>query len=247
MDNSKNIALIEKYLRNELDNSARQAFLKQLASDKTLAETFEVEKTIFNAIQVKGETDFRNRLEQIEVERQPNVSLKSFNWRPWAIAASILFLGVLGWFSNQQTTTVSTSDLFADNYKPPTFEMARTTLAMPELVTKAATAYNQKDFEGTINYLSTYLESNDDPKLALVLGASYLELDQWQNAIDIFESVREASNLLDDATWMLSMTYLKMNNEQLAKQSLQQLLNDEFLVTPKRQALAKNLILALEK
>lgn len=247
MENSNNITLIEKYLRNELDKTERQNFQKKLKDDKELAEAFEVEKAIFDTVQVKGEKDFRNRLKQIELDRQPTATIKSFNWRPWVIAASILFLIGLSWIGFQQNNSLSTTDLFAENYKAPTFEMARTNVTMPEQVKQAANAYNQHDFETTINYLTPYLENNPDPKLTLLLGTSYLELGQWQAAIDTFNSLKKQKVLADDATWFLGLTYLKMDNKELAKQSFQQLLSNDFSVTPKRKALATDLIKQLGK
>lgn len=244
MENSDKILLIEKYLRDELGKAERENFQKQLTIDKELATAFEVEQSIFNAVQVSAETNFRNRLEQIEVPATSTI--RSINWRPWAMAASILLLIGLSWYGYQLNQTTSPSELYAANYVPPTFSVTRNNTNIAPSVTSAAEAYQQKEFEAAIQQLVPYLQNNYDAKLGLVLGASYLETAQWEAAINAFETVRTQSELKDDATWYLAMTYLKSDQVNLAKTEFQQLLSNEFLVTEKRKAKVQDMLKNLE-
>jgi len=50
-----------------------------------------------------------------------------------------------------------------------------------------------------------------------------------------FKSLIKQSILIDDATWLLGSTYLKMKEKELAKQSSQELICNKFAVTPKEK------------
>ena len=246
MENSDNITLIEKYLRDELGTVERENFQKKLATDKALADALEVEQSIFNAIQVAAETNFRSRLQQMEVKTPPTAIVRSINWKPWAIAASILFFIGLGWYNYPLNPTTSAAELYAANYIPPTFSTTRNNTNIAPSVASVVKAYQQKEFETTIQQLAPYLQNNYDAKLGLVLGASYLETEQWPAAIKAFETVRNQSELKDDATWYLGLAYLKSNQLHLAKTEFQRLLSNEFLVTDKRKAKVTDILKNME-
>ncbi|MEM6316295.1 MAG: tetratricopeptide repeat protein [Bacteroidota bacterium] len=236
----ENQDLIEKYLRGELDDAKAQQFRQQLTKDEALAKAFAVEKEIHNAIQLNVEANFRSRLEKLSTQPSQSVTTTIPMYRrAWFLAASLLFLIGLFWWSFNQFGTSDTQDLFAQYYETPTFSFDRSGTATPTDFDKVVETYQQKDYSQVIEKLSTTDSQKLNPKWILLLGICYLETAQFEKAVVTFDVLQAKGSLLDDAVWYKGLTYLKMGQKEMAKTTLQTLLSGEFLVTPKRKERVK--------
>lgn len=242
MEASKNINLIEKYLREELSDKDKQSFEQQLEKDTDLAEHFAVEKEIFEAVQIVAEEQFRGRLSKIQNKNTIPKKIIPLYQRRWFLAASVLFLLGIAWFLSPKNEDLSPNELFAAHYIAPEFNVSRNNTVIEERLVLAETSYRQKDYAKTIQTLESYQLSNSDTKLNLIIGSCYLEMGQLSEAVTIFERIQQQSELKDDATWYLALTHLKAAEMEDAKKELRKLLSNEFSVTQKRKSKAKDIL-----
>lgn len=240
-----NTLLIERYFREELSEEELALFNKRMQEDSSFAQAVELERTIVSAIQSKKETQLQHRLNKIHEEEIAKVSTTTKQLprrRNWLAAASVAALLGIALFFLIPSSSPTPQELYATHYQPPSFEIARTGQDLNPLLDAAQKAYNQHEYKKTITPLETLLDSQYNEKYALVLGASYLATNQYEQALATFQQAQQQTNLKDDATWYLAMTYLKKGEIDLAKQALEKLRNGTIPTTPKRQALAQTIL-----
>ncbi|MEM7163483.1 MAG: tetratricopeptide repeat protein [Bacteroidota bacterium] len=110
-------------------------------------------------------------------------------------------------------------------------------------LTKGVNAFNGKEYKEAIPFLQKYLENNsEDIEIQFTLGICYLETDQIEKALEVFNAQLQANTVFRrKALWYKSLTFLKSNDIDLAKETLR-------LVEPDSSYFlrAKSLLLELE-
>ncbi len=237
--------LIERYFRNELSAEELQGFQQQLETDQAFAQAVAVEQDIVDTLRIKEQQRFRQRLTKIHTEEIKETPIKSLFNRRWLMAASIAILLGVSFFLWTNNQPLSSQEIFAANYEQPSLTTARTGENNAALA-PIKTAYEQANYATATKLINDLLAKEYDGNLALVLGACYLENNQIEDAITIFETIQQQTDLADDALWYLGLAHLKKGDKAAAKQQFTNLLAGTIPVTPKRKAKVEQILNQLE-
>lgn len=211
---------IENYIKGSLSGKSLKDFEKTIESSPELQEEIKIQSELNNVLTNKKSLNFRKKLIEINNELNLEKTHKETNntsntFTLWKIAASILILiGIssLIWLTNSSTS----EDLFSEYYVPyPIGDIKRgDESSSDDNFKKIVFNYKKKEYKKVIPVLENIIEQNhNNPQLKLCLGNSYLNTGQLEKAETIFLSFSKQDQYYNDATWFLSLTYLKMKKE----------------------------------
>ncbi len=112
----------ESYLRDEVIPPEREAFEKALQEDADLKKDFESHEKLFRGLEYQLEQNLRNKIKDsmhMEVEETihsaeaKTATIRSFNYKPFAIAASILLVASIWFLNTSSDENLGTQSLFA--------------------------------------------------------------------------------------------------------------------------------------
>ena len=182
-----------------------------LAQDSNAREEWQYLQLAVEAIQHEGLFNQVRAIRESSQQQTPVVSMKRSVVRTlfrnsMRVAASLLFL-VLAVATYKYITT-STGDLYTENYTAFNLSVSRGSEAGNQI----EQAYRNKDWQGVINTFSQADSFNN--KSLFLIGIAYMEIKQYGNAIQQFNSILD-HNLQtgddyfnDDAEYYLALSYL---------------------------------------
>lgn len=206
--------LFETYLSGALDAKAQGEFEARLESDEVFKNAFETYKqaTAFleNTYGNEAETEaFKKNLNAISEKHFTREIKTTKRIKPWyySIAAAVVLL--FGFFIAQQFSTPSYDD-FASYH---TISLSVRS-EQPELISKAETAFNEKDFKAANGYFKQLLETNpDNLEFQLYQAVSMVELGLFDEADAIFGKLLETPSVYKNkAAWYLALSKLKQED-----------------------------------
>ena len=224
MSNNKELQeYIDLYRSGKISESE---FKQRLESDETLRKEFELSKLDLLTIKSAAKEQLRKRaaliLEKHEKKSQKIIPLK----RIMQIAAVFAFLAVAFFLIQNLEQPQSASELFATHFELPASEGERNNSIQSEMWNNAMNLYSNKDFEKTIELLSTLVNEPDfqfTNRGKLYLGLSYLMANENQKAINNFNAVSSQSSYFQNAEWFKALSFLKMENTVEAKIAFQKI------------------------
>lgn len=242
--NSDDYQLIDQYFSKTLDETELQGFRQKLEEDAEFAAAFETRQEMETFLENRPQREkLKDTLKNIgtdfeaeKLEQSPKIiplaqKIKRGYWIV-GMAAAIALIILLAWpFLFPQS--------LYDQYNQ------HRSLALQERGTSthldAETAFNQQHYEQAYEALSSYLnEHSDDVRARLALGICALELNRYEEALRIFESIQKGgSALAQSATWYLALTYVKQDQPQKAGPYLEQIQEGSFWYTQAQELLEK--------
>ncbi|KZS41002.1 hypothetical protein AWE51_23915 [Aquimarina aggregata] len=207
---------IESYIAGSLSKEELIAFEKEISLNPELSQEVEKHKSLHAALSDPDTIAFKKKLIKISAAiKEEETASSSFFSAPWKIAASIiviLSIGALVW--NYTGKTVDTQDLYLAYYTPFLTEdttRGKTDTQLQDIIEN----YNNKDYETVIGELEKLPNLDRKEKLQLYLGNSYLNTNQEEKAITVFEDFEKDSKFYEVAKWYLSLTYLKLDKKNI--------------------------------
>ena len=211
---------LDRYLRDEMDAPEKQAFEQQLANDTTLADDLALQQDTIKGIRLDGSHNLKQQLQAVEAglagkEIAANTDKSGIHRRlmAWvAIAASLLTVVLLGYLF--LTNASSPEEMYVAYYQPyPNLinPAQRSTEVEEETVLEQAVrAYDGQDYEQALR-LFAQGNARSNPGYTFYYAASYLGLDQPNEAIPLFEQVVQDKESLfyEPALWYLALAHLK--------------------------------------
>jgi anti-sigma-K factor RskA len=121
MDNSELEMKLLDYLQNNLSDEDRKKVEKLIAESPEYAAEYEELKAFWNHLDIvkpaepspKMQADFNAMLTEFKHENTPKITIKIGNWQRWAVAATILVVGVLGGMFFQKSVQNPKTDVAA--------------------------------------------------------------------------------------------------------------------------------------
>ena len=232
-DHPNNDLMLDRYLRDEMDEQERRLFEEQLATDEALSEELDLQRDTIEGIGIDGSHALKKRLQAVEAElKNPApvvVDDKETNRRflmTWvAIAASLLTVVLLGYLF---VPSSSPEELYVAYYQPfPNLinpAQRSTEVEEETALEQAVRAYDEQQYDQAIT-LFAQGDALSDPGYTFYYGASHLAADQPEQAIPLLERVVEESNGLfyEPGLWYLALAHLKANDPAAARPYLQTL------------------------
>lgn len=231
------IERIEKYVYEEMALAERKAFEKNLQTDATLKQEFILFQDMMNSVELLGDEQVTQDIQSVQTElksegffekvkiakvenKQQQTATIIPLFRRLAIAASILFLGIVSfllWPNNP-----SYEQIYATFYSPeknvlPIILDDLESLGLTDVnkVSKTSLAtglafYENKAYSNAITSLETHLQTYPTDKLAqLYLGLSAMEIKDYTKSIVQLEALQSAEDFsyTTIVDWYLALSY----------------------------------------
>lgn len=240
----KDIELIEKYYDEGLSGQESEAFERRLHTDDAFRTLVEQEKYIVSAIRMQGLADELAELKRIEAKlADPHYEVRHYGNRRWYIlSAAVIALLIVARFA--LSPGVTTEQLFKDHFRPypNVFEPTLRSTEPGGDRAEAFKAYEKGDYARAATLFRGQLEHGYDAGMLLLLGNSNLMIGRTDEAIINFSTLTARSPELSvQATWFLSMAYLKRDDTSHAVRLLKELSTTDASYAEKADEILKQL------
>jgi len=238
---------IEDFLDGNLIGKELSMFISQKELDKELAKEIELRFEVNELIKDKGFFELREKLELQRNETYVNSSLIKFRkdlFKTWHFAAAsfALILVVGGLWYILSNKPYSTEKLVSKYYKlaHPLLQVRSAEIKTDDALATAFKYYKDNDFNSALKYFNS-LENQMTAKF--YSGVCFIELEQYNEAIDSFTSViNDNDNLfVEQANWYLGLIYLMDNQKNKAIEQFVKISKDENYYTSQAKEILKYL------
>lgn len=211
---------IERYLKNTMDIEERNTFEKKLKNNATLQQQVkDIETLLFGVRKAVFKTKanhFHDELINKDSETVADTKVFRLNFKQLSIAASVIILLGSVWFFNQSN---SNQDIFSKYYIED--RGLETNMGESDNYTfdDAMVDYKQKKYTTAIDKWSALLKSKpENDTLNYFLGVAHLANKNENKATNYLKTVVKTSKseFLNEAYFYLGLSYLKMDNTDLA-------------------------------
>ncbi|MFD0964812.1 tetratricopeptide repeat protein [Pseudofulvibacter geojedonensis] len=210
--------LIKKFFRNELTKEEAKLF-SQKKEDPLFLEELENE-----IIAIQSRKQLKQKLQGVgkDINNSKKARKKFF---PLSIAASvILLIGAFFFFSHSPNN----QELFNEYYNtyPNIYTQKGSENENKTIFEKTMILYDAKQYSlAKQNFEVIAAKNTLSDAESFYYGATLLELKNTKQAIQQFNGIANDSPLYKDAQWYLALSYIQVNNIDLAKTTLQNLQN----------------------
>ncbi|MEL6654291.1 MAG: tetratricopeptide repeat protein, partial [Bacteroidota bacterium] len=223
-DASPNDLLITQYLDGTLSPVERAAFEARLEHESDLAEAFALAANLEWGIRAQAIQERKQAFSSLELPASPNA--RTIPLWTWASAAAAIALLCLFWWISRP---LSPEQLYAMNAPERQAPLSRSLTDQDSLLRMAHITYNQADYTQAIERYQAILQDSmliDKNAPRVFLGLSYLQDQQSEAAISVFETV-DSPDEQQNIDWYLALAYLQMEQFEPAIAQLQMIIKEE--------------------
>jgi tetratricopeptide (TPR) repeat protein len=219
---------IERYIAGEMGEDERNWFEKELEGNANLRNEVDLRKKTEMILKNQSVLSLRNKLTQIEKQRQETETTPVKRKSPVYIryAAGITAVVVIGsavLFTGNHVTGDEVINKYYKAYEPPASQRSFQSSENADF-SLALEFYNTNDFANAALFFSKVVESNPkDMQSVLMKGVSNFEDKQYPEAKQSFTTVINDNNnlFIETAKWYLALCYIKTNDTVKAISQLQ--------------------------
>ena len=228
----KDIALLERYIENDLDIEDRGIVEQRLASDDNFKKLLDQVRVLISGIQYAARNKMMQQLQELE-QKLPEVDWEAAgdddqgpdkvvpirgNRYWWMAAASVIVVVVSSIFIfNQAPTTNEIYQAYFETYDNVMSATTRGESGSTTSFEEAMLVYDQGNYSLAIEMFNELPGVEKDSGVYLYLGNSYLVEKQPEKAIETFEKALEnPGNFENQLQWYLAMGYLQAGNVEKA-------------------------------
>ena len=220
---------IERYISNEMTDSEKKWFLKEIDGNETLRREVELRKQTDNILKRTETINLRSKLALLEEERLKHRARKLVAIK-YAAACIVVALitGIWLFTNNNYLTNNELSDSFFKTYEIPIAQRSSADIENNDYVL-GLQYYNSRDYKNAAIQFTKVLENNpNDMQTHLLSGVSNMEEKRYPEAKKSFKIVIDHNNSLfvEPATWYLALCYLKTNETDKASQLFTRIRNE---------------------
>ena len=243
--------LIEKYLNQTLSKEALILFEERLAEDEAFFDKVQLEKQLFHTLNdedwslalSKNSKDvqaYRTLFDDEATEKVKTTITEGYNlykkenrlkktrWFVYASAAILVVCISLFSLIQPQQTHVQLYATYIDFSELPTVS-TRGEDRLEKLL-EAEQLFESKEYAKVVALLKDKLHTApQQASLYLYLGISYVELEQFEEANNVFNALNK-TDLIDGrmSTWYMALLYVKKNDLHNAKTLLQEIVSKKL-------------------
>ena len=233
---NKDISLIEKYIKGELEPSEELDFQRRMTDDAFQQEV-KFQQGLRRAEISIGREELKKSFKSWDAETSGRIQNTSFFNNRWTIAAGFLILIVAGMIFLRPRLEHTTQDLYLAHYQsfPNLVDPLEKGAEDPE---PTASQYYEMG-----NHASALTQPTQDTAQLFYQGLSHLALTHSEDAISILDPISqyEGHRFRVPALWYLSLAYLYSGDIEKSRQQLRQILElgDKDFEIDARQLLAE--------
>ena len=241
-------AKIEDYLNDSLSEESRNSFEEEMNNNAVLRREVELHRELAHSLKGEKFEKLRTTLKEVNADWSLDSSRKSsgriFKLSPriQSIAAAISLLIVASlWFvmpSKQSNPTA----LFTQNFEPYEVVLSQRSMDAPNYngLEAAISAYAEKDYyKSQALFSGLYKLNPQQPIFNLYACVSQLAIDNAQSTIACFQDLQGINRLKEQATWYLSLAYLKNSDIKMARATLLSIEDGQFMFSEAQSLLNK--------
>lgn len=215
---------IEDFVAGRLSAEQEQTFKAKMEAEPEFLQEVEAHQDAHDVVGMYAKIRMKEKVKSLHQKSKTTSGV--FQKKNYLVAASISILMIMSgfWFAG---TNFSNQALVADNFQLPTFSQRNIGNNNADEISKQVKdAYTNKDYEQAISLLSSIPQSLAYNKAQYHLGNLYLQEKHSLNAIAVFQDLIESGDTryLEDAQWLLVIAHLQNDDVELAKLSLEQIL-----------------------
>jgi len=226
---------IERYIAGEMNEAEESWFLKELNGNSGLREEVALRKKTDMVLQNHNIIQLRNKLSEIEKNRESRIPSKTTGKRlPVSIAAAVtglIIIGSIAFFSSRHLSNDEIISQYYKSYDGVSVSRSSQSNAGNDYST-GLDYYNIHDFKNAALYFSKVL--NNDPEnmeSTMFYGTSSFEVKNYPEAKESFSKVIDNNNnlFIEDAEWYLALCYLQTNDMKKAADELTAIKNSRSI------------------
>lgn len=224
-------AQIDDYILGHLEEKEVIAFQQELEQNIALTEALHSQERILRGMTEGGRIELKAELKEIHQKvintPRPKTKVKKMDWRPFVAAASLLFLGLVAWWSWPLPAN-EPQQIFATNYEPYELMLAMRNETEDKRIGEAAKFYRQRRFAEAIPILEALIsEEGEHSQKILALAISRFEIGEKEKAfLPLQKIIKDKDPFLSDlAHWYSALFYLQLNQSAKAIPFLETLAN----------------------
>ncbi len=246
---------IERYLRQELSGEEREAFEQKLAEDKNLRAEVRLQQDITTGIDLFGAEGLKRQLQQSEESATVTRSLPANPVEPsskptkaarplyffLATAASFALVLIAVWLLNPAASSQELYTAYFEPYPNVVNPIERSEGAPTDLAGQAMYYYEQGNYEQAISLFAQVPVTEE--AYQFYWGVSYLGAGQARDAEVKLEPLLASTSgvFYEPALWYTSLAQIQSEQTEVAKASLQQLINMQGEYATEAKALLENI------
>lgn len=217
---------IQPFLDGELSREELDWFSKELESNAVLAEDIRLYREVDNAIREQDVMELRDQLDVIHntIGEPGSPPAKQPRYRKvlsYAAIASLAVLLSLGVLLKVQHNKLTNQQIYQKHFEPYEVTMVYRSAESSELLARAVTAYNDRNYTEAIKLFEQLLGSYpNEMEYQLSLGISYMETEQYNKAENKFGTIIDHNDNLyiEPAEWYLGFCYLHTGQNAQARE-----------------------------
>ncbi|WP_420570897.1 tetratricopeptide repeat protein [Kordia sp.] len=243
---------IASYLNNQMSEDEKTAFEALLKNDAELAsfvdtfsslesvyneDTWNVKtnatvkelKALANEFRTDDVVDLSKKIRDIQQEAHTPQVTKNRKTYFYYISSAVAIAAIMTLFYFTFMQSITATDAFTEYHDWNSLPSFQTKSDTNTNLAKAATLFQQEKYKEALTAFKKHEHETAtyDPKIQLYIGVSYLELDNYHEAIQTFDALLN-SDTFDHhkGYWYTALTYLKQNDAKNAKKVLEKLVSD---------------------
>lgn len=237
----KDLTLIEKYFRNELNAQERKEVEVRRQSDAAFHEKMQWHEDFMDVVREERNQEIKSFLKEeekrfIKTENNNNTNTSSkiiqINWIRWA--AAVLVLGAVTWLI-WSSLSFDSQKIYATHFTPYPNDLvsieraAAPSSAEDDPLKKAFIAYQNNEFDKAVRQFDQLLASTSSDSLLFFKAVALLSKGDTELAINILEELnkKEDWRYNEAVRWYLALSYLKLQQTDQARSLLEQIVNQE--------------------
>ena len=221
MNTEEKYNLIEKYLGQKMSAEEREKFEAEIENDPVLKQELKLHQEVSTTLKGEKIHEFRSVLAEVDQNWGPKKNeekgkVRGINFRRvLAIAATVLLLVVsyLVLFTGRES--LSSDQLFADNFQPYQMLLSQRNISAEEknlLLESAIAAYSNGNFQNASSTFEQLLQSEpENISYKFYRAVSAIGANDNDTAIQLLNDIIAASDhpFTEQSQWYLGLAYLQ--------------------------------------
>ncbi|WP_421763106.1 hypothetical protein [Ekhidna sp.] len=212
----EDIEQIRKYIQNQLSAEDKSNFEKKLDAEKGLRDEVEKERLIMKGIAFSE----RERLKSV---LQRGEQTRSKYWYAVAALIPLLIISYLFIYDSPNANSIYTN--FYEPYGVYEFGEVRGESLENNLEEEAFEAYKQGEYQEAYEKIKELQNASDRIGYDLYAGICLMELERFEEALNMFDQIPESSKYIDIGTWYQALVLIKLERIGEASELLGELSN----------------------
>lgn len=217
--------MIEKYLAGNMSEQDRLAYEKEIDASPELKADIKEAALAKWTIQAYARKEEKAELDALYKANEKEAQVISLLHYKWMTVAAVVAMLLLSYFLFRPSASLQMQDAFASYYELPQAPdiMGPDT---EEMLRKADLAYEGHNWSEALRFYTQIepdsLSAFQLSRISLFQGIAHLELGEWEQAKQSFESTPQHP---EQADWFLAMLYLKKEDRELVSGALKKIID----------------------